>query len=386
MYLLSLGVSHIGSTLPAPVYALLSGLNSATVGIIALAAVQLSEKAITDKFTRVLVFLGGAVGMLYSALWFFPVLMIAAGISAVIWDYKIPSKFIKLFKRSKPTSGEGENEQGEVEIEQRPPSVSSTVIRRREDPDAILPISTHSPTPSIHTPSSTTSQEEKKLLSWKKGTAIILAFLLTFIIIIILRAVLKNPPQPYSLFANLYLAGTIIFGGGPVVIPLLRQYIVSEGWVSSRDFLLGLALIQAFPGPNFNFAVYLGSLAAITTGIPTIVGALLGFIGIFAPGMVLAAGMMGLWRAMRKRRWVVSCLRGVNALAVGLVYAAVYRLFQIGVINADDTAGVALGVDPVWVAISATSFVGGRWFGMAPVVVIVLGGALGVFWWAVVRP
>lgn len=45
---------------------------------------------------------------------------------------------------------------------------------------------------------------------------------------------------------------TIIFGGGPVVIPLLNQYIVGEGWVSSRDFLLGLAIIQAFPGPNFN--------------------------------------------------------------------------------------------------------------------------------------
>ena len=61
----------------------------------------------------------------------------------------------------------------------------------------------------------------------------------------------------------MYLAGTIIFGGGPVVIPLLREYIVSEGWVSPRDFLIGLALIQGFPGPNFNFAVYLGGLTAI---------------------------------------------------------------------------------------------------------------------------
>jgi chromate transport protein ChrA len=88
MYGLSLDVSCIGDTLPAPVYALLSGLNRATVGIIALAAIQLSQKAITDKLTCVLVFLGGVVGMLYTALWFFLVLMLAAGIATVIWDFR----------------------------------------------------------------------------------------------------------------------------------------------------------------------------------------------------------------------------------------------------------------------------------------------------------
>lgn len=68
---LALGVSSIHDQLPAPAYALLSGLNSATVGIIALAAVQLSQKAITDTLTRVLVFLGATAGMLYNRLWYF---------------------------------------------------------------------------------------------------------------------------------------------------------------------------------------------------------------------------------------------------------------------------------------------------------------------------
>jgi chromate transport protein ChrA len=88
MFGLSLGVSKIGNTLPAPVYALLSGLNAATVGIIALAAVNLARKAVTDKLTRALVFLGGVAGILYTALWFFPVLMIAAGIVTVVWDFR----------------------------------------------------------------------------------------------------------------------------------------------------------------------------------------------------------------------------------------------------------------------------------------------------------
>ena len=70
MYALAVGVRNIGSTLPAPAYALLSGLNAATVGVIALAAVRLSQRAISDKITRLLVYLCGGVGMLYSALWF----------------------------------------------------------------------------------------------------------------------------------------------------------------------------------------------------------------------------------------------------------------------------------------------------------------------------
>lgn len=88
MYALSLGISNVGDTLPAPAYALLSGLNAATVGVIALAAVQLSQKAITDKTTRILVFLGATAGMLYNALWFFPVLIFLAGPVTIIWDFR----------------------------------------------------------------------------------------------------------------------------------------------------------------------------------------------------------------------------------------------------------------------------------------------------------
>jgi chromate transport protein ChrA len=69
MYALSIVVSHIGDTVPEQAYALLSGLNAATVGIVLLTAVQLSQKSITDKVTRILVFLGASAGLLYNALW-----------------------------------------------------------------------------------------------------------------------------------------------------------------------------------------------------------------------------------------------------------------------------------------------------------------------------
>lgn len=86
MFALALGIKNVDDTLPAAVYALLSGLNSATVGIIALAAVQLAEKAITDKVSRLLVVFGACAGLCYTALWYFPVLIIIGGIVTMLWD------------------------------------------------------------------------------------------------------------------------------------------------------------------------------------------------------------------------------------------------------------------------------------------------------------
>lgn len=86
MYALSRGVQRMNEILPSPVYALLSGLNASTVGIIALAAVQLAEKAIKDNLTRILVIIGACAGLCYNALWYFPILMLIGGSATVIWD------------------------------------------------------------------------------------------------------------------------------------------------------------------------------------------------------------------------------------------------------------------------------------------------------------
>lgn len=404
MYGLSLGISQVGDRLPAPVYALLSGLNSATVGIIALAAVQLAEKAITDKMTRVIVCFGGAAGILYSSLWYFPLLMVAGGLATVVWDLRIGHKALNWTRKIMTSQGRQERRQvneESVRIESQDPiiqqpsatiSESSVQLRRaRTRQDGTLPMTERTPSQpdepissSAHHPSIQQNQI-LALLTWKRGLLIITFFLASFVAVLTLRGFLRSPPRGFSLFANLYLAGTIIFGGGPVVIPLLREYIVAEGWVSARDFLLGLAVIQAFPGPNFNFAVYLGSLAAANTSLPTFLGGLVAFVAIFAPGMIIVSGVMGFWRELRTRRWLVSLLRGVNAAAVGLVYTAVYRLWQIGLLDETKSNGSPLGGDPWWVAITATSFVGGRWFGLSAPLAIVLGGVLGMLWYAIVK-
>lgn len=86
IFLLSLGISRVPSTLPAPVYALLSGLNAAAVGVILLAGVQLARKAITDKLTLPLVLFTACAGICYNALWYFPVLMMTCGIVCWVWE------------------------------------------------------------------------------------------------------------------------------------------------------------------------------------------------------------------------------------------------------------------------------------------------------------
>jgi chromate transport protein ChrA len=168
------------------------------------------------------------------------------------------------------------------------------------------------------------------------------------------------------------------------VIPLLRSYVVDPGWVSSRDFLLGLAIIQAFPGPNFNFAVYLGALALQGSSFPTIFGAFLGFLGIFFPGIALAVAVQSFWSVLRRKKWIVDLLRGVNATAVGLVFTAVYRLWEIGYLTPEASQGSSLGLEPWWVAVAALTYAESAWFGVPPAVAIVVGAVLGLGWYGAV--
>ena len=383
MYGLALGISHVGTTLPEPVYALLCGLNAATVGIVALAAVQLARNAITDKLTRLLVFFSGAAGMLYTALWYFPVLMVGAGIVTVLWDSPLLQRtFICTRKRlAGRLANLAKRAAAPVDLESNKEKTVTSSDRIPERADTSEAAGKPTSLDDVDVPSAC----ETDLISCRMGLFIVGLFLASFITVVSLRAALKRPSRGASLFGNLYLAGTMIFGGGPVVIPLLREYIVADGWVSPRDFLLGLAIIQAFPGPNFNFAVYLGALATAGTSLHSSVGAIIGFIGIFTPGILLMVGSMGLWSRLRSRRWLQSLLRGINAAAVGLIYTAVYRLWRVGLVDAAYEKGVDLSNDPWWVAITAGSFVGGAWFGLKAPVAILLGGLMGVLWYAVVK-
>jgi chromate transporter len=125
------------------------------------------------------------------------------------------------------------------------------------------------------------------------------------------------------LFAAFYRSGALVFGGGHVVLPLLREAFVAPGWISDDAFLAGYGAAQAVPGPLFTFAAYLGAVVKLEPN--GLAGATLGLIGIFLPGILILVGMLPFWDAFRMRAGAQAAMRGVNAAVVGLLGAALYN-------------------------------------------------------------
>lgn len=145
------------------------------------------------------------------------------------------------------------------------------------------------------------------------------------------------------LFHGFYQTGALVFGGGHVVLPLLRQQVVAPGWVSEAQFLSGYGAAQALPGPLFAFAAYLGAVSRLGGGVA---GGVLALFAIFLPGLLLMLAVAPHWSRLRRYRLARAAMQGVNAAVVGLLAVALY--------------------DPVWtsavhthadVAIAATGFV-----------------------------
>lgn len=125
-----------------------------------------------------------------------------------------------------------------------------------------------------------------------------------------------------AVFDSFYRSGSLVFGGGHVVLPLLREEIVPRGWVDENAFLAGYGAAQAVPGPLFSFAGYLG--AVIYRENRAWLGGMWCLLGIFLPGWLLIGGALPFWHRIRARIWAQAGLRGVNAAVVGVLVAALY--------------------------------------------------------------
>ena len=126
-----------------------------------------------------------------------------------------------------------------------------------------------------------------------------------------------------ALVAAFYRSGALVFGGGHVVLPLLRAAVVDPGWVSDSAFLSGYGAAQAVPGPLFTFAAYLGAVASVAPG--GVAGAALALVAIFAPGLLLLMAALRFWNGLRARGDVRAAMAGVNAAVVGLLGSALYN-------------------------------------------------------------
>ncbi len=136
-----------------------------------------------------------------------------------------------------------------------------------------------------------------------------------------LPVVAKSAGNPaLRVFDGFYRAGALVFGGGHVVLPLLRAEVVPPGWISDEQFLAGYGAAQAVPGPLFTFAAYLGTV--ITGGRQAWLGGLGCLFAIFLPAWLLIGGALPFWNLLRRRAGIQTALRGANAAVVGVLFAA----------------------------------------------------------------
>jgi chromate transporter len=166
--------------------------------------------------------------------------------------------------------------------------------------------------------------------------------LAAFGLLLLLTPVLLRAGGGAALFGAMYRSGALVFGGGHVVLPLLRQAVVTPGWLNDTSFLAGYGAAQALPGPLFTFAAYLGAAVDLPPGgIP---GAILALLGIFVPGMLILLGMLPFWEALRRRPTAQALMRGVNAAVVGVLAAALYSLVWLSAVKQSaDFAIAAVG-------------------------------------------
>lgn len=154
---------------------------------------------------------------------------------------------------------------------------------------------------------------------WVAGTVLVLFFCL-LVFLPVLASLTGN--HAVAVFTGFYRAGALVFGGGHVVLPLLRAEVVPNGWVDDPTFLAGYGLAQAVPGPLFTFAGYLG--AVLMPAHPWLGGGG-GLLAIFLPGWLLIGGAQPFWQTLRTRTWAQAALRGANAAVVGVLLAALVQ-------------------------------------------------------------
>jgi chromate transporter len=167
------------------------------------------------------------------------------------------------------------------------------------------------------------------------------ALLLFFVLLVVLPPLAAAYPlRALALVDSFYRSGSLVFGGGHVILPLLQSEVVPPGWVGEALFLAGYGAAQAVPGPLFTFAAYLGT---VMEQAPSGWGAALLCLGaIFLPSFLLVYGALPFWDALRRRQRMQAALSGVNAAVTGLLLAALVGTVGAEAIRSSTDLGLAL--------------------------------------------
>lgn len=191
---------------------------------------------------------------------------------------------------------------------------------------------------------------------------------LFFCLLLLLPIIREVFTYPWiAIFDSFYRSGSLVFGGGHVVLPLLEREFVPGGWLSEEAFLAGYGATQAVPGPMFTFAAYIGT---VLNGWG---GGLLATFSIFLPAFLLIVGTLPYWNSLRKNPKIQGALMGVNAAVVGILIAAFYHpIWTSSILHASDFAFAAILFSmlvywklPSWIIV-ITGVVGGMLLSYIP--------------------
>lgn len=195
-----------------------------------------------------------------------------------------------------------------------------------------------------------------------KGLSMV-ALVLGFLFLLASLQPLNHSEQNgWNLAAAFYRTGSLVFGGGHVVLPLLQQAVCAPGWIGTDRFLAGYGAAQALPGPLFSLAAYLGAISGF---FPSAwVGGMACLMAIYLPTFLLLIGVLPHWNRLRRQPGVQFALKGVNAAVVGLLLAALYTpVWTSAILSAGDFGAALLAF-------------GALTFGKAPAWLVVFTGAV----------
>ena len=200
----------------------------------------------------------------------------------------------------------------------------------------------------------------------RTGALVGAAALTVFLVLLLVLPVatrLTDSPLP-AMVDSFYRSGSLVFGGGHVVLPLLEAEVVPPSWVTRDEFIAGYGAAQAVPGPLFTFSSYLGTVMDATT--PLWLGGVIALGAIFAPSFLLVIGVLPFWELLRGYVRVSQALMGVNAAVVGLLLAALYDPVWTSAIAAPEDFALAAGAfallafwkAPPWLVVLLTAGAG----------------------------
>ena len=178
----------------------------------------------------------------------------------------------------------------------------------------------------------TTWKYKKQPIEEKEKISINWSNLILWISVLLVAAALGGVTQyhPIKIFENFYRNGSLIFGGGQVLVPLLyTEFVEFKEYLTSQEFISGYGFVQAIPGPVFSFSAYVGAISAREFGSGgQIFGAGMAVAGIFLPGTFLIFFVIRFWEQLKKYRIVKASLEGITAVSAGMVIAAAFLLFM----------------------------------------------------------